>query len=1035
MKQFYIFILLVIALNTCFSQTPDWLWAAGGTGGSCFTDGDGVAVSSSGDIYFSGRFGSSITIGGQTLNATSGSGGQGVSGRMDSAGNVIWITQHAYNGNNDYNYAFTMDDSANTYMGGILNSGSTIYIDKYDSLGNMKWSKIFPGGQIHGLFVDKAGYIYATGEVSGTMNFSAPGTTITSAGNTDMFLAKFDNNCNCIWAVSGGGLGIDGGRGISVDPAGNIYVCGAYNAAATFGPFTLAAPPVNSSNGNFFLIKYNSSGTPLWVNSATNAGFGTNSWYWNNEGLAIDSCANIYVTGSFSDTSSFGNLTPLVSAGGQDIFVAKCLSNGQWEWAKRAGGTSDDNGRHLVLDKYNDVYISGNISSTAQFDSLLATSANGSGSDIFIAKYANSTGDVIWVKPGGGPGSSGDRQVALALDNQGFAFVVGTYNGTINYGSTTFTNTNTCSGNIFVAKLDTAPLMEIVPYPDSTYCPGSTAQISFSVVGSFNSGNVFTVQLSDSNGSFVSPVTIGSAQGTTGGLITISIPPGTPSGSNYIIRITSSSPAYSSHFYCNYFMNSVIPSAYQTVKIAGTISANISSDTTVCQGSQVQLSATGGTSYSWSPATDLSCADCNNPVDTAASSTTYTVSITNGTCTEVDSIAITVAPPVIISLIPDTTVCTGSPLPLNPSGDSSYSYTWSSSPTLSCTNCSDPIASPLGATTYSVTATNAYCIDSAKVRVNVGSPFAAGTITALTDTLCQGAAANLSVTGSAGIIQWQSSSGSGNFTDIAGITDTLYSPVLSQTTYFRVIADNGYCSDTSASFQVVVNGLPTPPVLSAIDTLICSSDSARIQATGAGGLYTWNNGDTGSYTFATNAGGYWLTVTDANGCTAVSGHINIYVYPVPSVSIIVRGDTLASFNAASYQWFLNDSAIQGATSPVLIANQQGDYSVQVTDTNGCQARSTDVQVLVSGVQNLFENNILDVYPDPFSNTIFLRVSAADIHVEAIEIYDELGRLAIHLQTGGVSSNPLQIDVSDLAAGIYYLKIKTNKSDYVRSIIK
>lgn len=74
------------------------------------------------------------------------------------------------------------------------------------------------------------------------------------------------------------------------------------------------------------------------------------------------------------------------------------------------------------------------------------------------------------------------------------------------------------------------------------FCQGATMNVSYMVTGTFNPGNVFTAELSDASGSFASPVTIGSFASVTGGSITCVIPPGTPQGSGYRIRVTSSSP-------------------------------------------------------------------------------------------------------------------------------------------------------------------------------------------------------------------------------------------------------------------------------------------------------------------------------------------------------------------------------------------------------------------------------------------------------------------------------------------------------------
>jgi N-acetylneuraminic acid mutarotase len=77
----------------------------------------------------------------------------------------------------------------------------------------------------------------------------------------------------------------------------------------------------------------------------------------------------------------------------------------------------------------------------------------------------------------------------------------------------------------------------------ATFCAGATVAVPFSSGNFFLTGNVFTAQLSNASGSFGSPVTIGSLNGTVSGTISVTIPPGTAAGSNYLIRIVASNPS------------------------------------------------------------------------------------------------------------------------------------------------------------------------------------------------------------------------------------------------------------------------------------------------------------------------------------------------------------------------------------------------------------------------------------------------------------------------------------------------------------
>ncbi len=78
--------------------------------------------------------------------------------------------------------------------------------------------------------------------------------------------------------------------------------------------------------------------------------------------------------------------------------------------------------------------------------------------------------------------------------------------------------------------------------PDDDYCPGAAVDVAFSTTGIFNSGNVFTIQLSDANGSFNSPVALGSIVATGSAVIPVIIPAGSTAGDDYRLRVVSSNP-------------------------------------------------------------------------------------------------------------------------------------------------------------------------------------------------------------------------------------------------------------------------------------------------------------------------------------------------------------------------------------------------------------------------------------------------------------------------------------------------------------
>jgi hypothetical protein len=276
--------------------------------------------------------------------------------------------------------------------------------------------------EAHGVAVDPSGNVLVTGYFTGTCSIG--NTNLTSSGLEDIFLAKYDPSGNFLWARQAGGTGDDYGLAVATDPSGNVFVAGAFQNTATFSTTTLTS----SRSNDVFLVKYGPAGNLLWARRAGGNG--------NEEAnaLAVDAAGNAYITGAFDANATFGTISLANNTGSDEIFVAKCSSAGDFLWALKAGGSLDDVGSGIGLDGATNVYVTGYFAGTATFGSTNLTSAGTNDyPDIFLAKY-DAAGNMLWVRQAGGPND--DRGNGVAVDAAGNVSITGQFMGTAAFGST-----------------------------------------------------------------------------------------------------------------------------------------------------------------------------------------------------------------------------------------------------------------------------------------------------------------------------------------------------------------------------------------------------------------------------------------------------------------------------------------------------------------------------------------------------------------------------------------------------------------------
>jgi hypothetical protein len=386
---------------------------------------------------------------GSIVRAGSTLGDQGNAIARDAAGNVH-VTGF-FNGSVDF------DPGSGT---AILKSARNddIFVAKYSPTGALIWAKRIGGigdDQGNGIAVDALGNVLITGRFMGTVDFDPGVATFSlSASVGDIFVCKLDRSGNFVWPRSmTGNFGADG-LGIAVDTSGNVLTTGRFTGTVDFDPGPGTVNLTSAGLDDIFVSKLDSSGNHLFARRMGGPGDDRGN------GIAVDAAGNVLTTGVFVGTVDFNprlGIANLTSAGGDDIFVSKLDSGGNFLFARRMGGTANDQGRGIAVDASGNVLTTGWFSGTADFDPGAGTaSLTSAGSfDIFVSKL-DSGGSFAFAKRMGG--TSFDQASGIAVDASGNVLTTGNFGGTADFDPGAGTVSLTSSGSLdgFVSKLDSS---------------------------------------------------------------------------------------------------------------------------------------------------------------------------------------------------------------------------------------------------------------------------------------------------------------------------------------------------------------------------------------------------------------------------------------------------------------------------------------------------------------------------------------------------------------------------------------------------
>ena len=468
------------AMSGGTAGAQDVQWVRQGTGASSkFNIGGAVASDAAGSSYITGFLGGAVDFGGGTILTPADVNGDGFVAKYGNAGTLFWAKRIGGSGE-AFGRAIAVDSLGNSYVGGgfcgqvIFAPGESnqttltgigcfsfsrynSFVAKYDATGTFQWvatagasgvgtPQIFIGG----LALDPSGNVYLSGWYEQTATFGGTilGSDATYVGD-NIFVAKLTGATHTFaWAKRAGGTGFDISAALAVDPAGNAYVTGSIQGLAHFGSLTASA---NAQAVGLFLAKYDTNGTEQWVTRTTGPNGSTQAYSAGNQ---IDGLGNVYVTGYFFGTPTFGpaeSKQSTLSTSSLDTFLARFDANGLLQWVKQTQGSGGSVGAMgLAIDAVGTSYIAGQFSAaSATFgagEPLQATLVNQGSGDGFLARY-DRTGKFHSVKQIGGTGNLAPR--GPGLDAQANLYLTGGFGGAAIFGPGELGQTTLTAGGSF----------------------------------------------------------------------------------------------------------------------------------------------------------------------------------------------------------------------------------------------------------------------------------------------------------------------------------------------------------------------------------------------------------------------------------------------------------------------------------------------------------------------------------------------------------------------------------------------------------
>ncbi len=306
------------------------------------------------------------------------------------------------------------------------------------------WSTYFGGSEydeIRDVKVGKEGYIYVVGSTNSTSNIATSGAHLNSfqGGNgsigSDAFIAKFNPSGQCVWSSYYGGTNVDLALSLAIDTAGNLYMAGRTNSLAGISTLGSYQETKAGTNAGYDIYLVKFDTTGMPIWGTYYGGSSADGL--ESVALTIDRYNNLYLTGNTQSANGIAtaNAFQATRPGNQDGFIAKFNTSGNFYWGTYFGSSANEWINAITTDTLGNIIVAGQSQGTTGLSTTGAYREIGLGSTDGFIAKFDSTGARLWSSYFGG--ADNDRLLSICTDSTNAIYISGITNSTADIATPT----------------------------------------------------------------------------------------------------------------------------------------------------------------------------------------------------------------------------------------------------------------------------------------------------------------------------------------------------------------------------------------------------------------------------------------------------------------------------------------------------------------------------------------------------------------------------------------------------------------------